>query len=64
VRFEPVGGWAGPIPPEAPVGKWAGPARLRRQAPGGWSGDPDRQRQGSFADADYGEPHGRLPAGG
>jgi hypothetical protein len=50
VRFEPVGGWAGPIGPDAPVGKFAGPARQRGQAAGGWAGDPDRQRQGSFAD--------------
>jgi hypothetical protein len=54
VRSEPVGGFAGPIPPEAPVGKYAGPARRRRQAAGGWVGDPDRQRQGTFADADLG----------
>ena len=52
VRSEPVGGWAGPIAPEAPVGKFAGPPRRRRQASGGWSGEPDRQRQGSFADAE------------
>ena len=52
VRSEPVGGWAGPIGPDAPVGKYAGPPRRRRQAAGGWAGDPDRQRQGSFADAE------------
>jgi hypothetical protein len=52
VRSEPVGGWAGPVGPEAPVGKFAGPARRRRQAAGGWAGVPDRQRQGSFADAE------------
>jgi hypothetical protein len=50
VRLEPVGGWAGPVGPDAPVGKFAGPARFRRQAAGGWAGDPDRERQGSFAD--------------
>ena len=50
VRFEAVGGWAGPVGPDAPVGKFAGPARFRRQAAGGWAGAPDRQRQGSFAD--------------
>jgi hypothetical protein len=52
VRSEPVGGWAGPIGPDEPVGKYAGPPRRRRQAAGGWSGEPDRQRQGSFADAE------------
>jgi len=52
VRSEPVGGWAGPVEPEAPVGKYAGPPRRRRQAAGGWAGEPDRQRQGTFADAD------------
>lgn len=53
VRSEPVGGWAGPIEPDAPVGKFAGPPRLRRQASGGWAGEPDRQRQGSFADGEH-----------
>jgi hypothetical protein len=52
VRSEPVGGWAGPIGPDEPVGKYAGPPRRRRQAAGGWAGEPDRQRQGSFADAE------------
>ena len=55
VRDEPVGGFAGQVAPEAPFGKYAGPARRRRQAAGGWAGDPDRQRQGSFADVDYGD---------
>jgi hypothetical protein len=55
VRTEPVGGFAGVVPPEAPFGKFSGPARKRRQAAGGWAGDPDRQRQGSFADVDYGD---------
>jgi hypothetical protein len=54
VRGEPVGGFAGPVAPRAPFGKYAGPARLRRQAAGGWAGDPDRQRQGTFGDADLG----------
>jgi hypothetical protein len=52
VRSEPVGGWAGPVEPDAPVGKYAGPPRRRRQAAGGWAGEPDRQRQGTFADAE------------
>jgi hypothetical protein len=54
VRREPVGGFAGPVAPEAPVGKYAGRARLRRQAAGGWAGNPDRERQGTFGDADLG----------
>jgi hypothetical protein len=62
VRDEPVGGFAGQVPPEAPFGKYAGPARRRRQAAGGWAGDPDRQRQGSFADVDYGDAAARASA--
>ncbi len=54
LRDEPVGGFAGPVAPEAPVGKYAGPARRRRQAAGGFAGEPDRQRQGTYADADLG----------
>jgi hypothetical protein len=49
---EPVGGFAGPIGPLSPVGTYGDAARLRRQAEGGFAGDPDRQRQGSFADTD------------
>jgi hypothetical protein len=52
VRGEPVGGFAGPVAPDAPVGTYGGGTVLRRQAAGGFAGDPDRQRQGSFADAD------------
>jgi hypothetical protein len=54
VRREPVGGFAGPVDPDAPVGKYAGPARIRRQAAGGWVGAPDGQRQGTYGDADLG----------
>jgi nucleotide-binding universal stress UspA family protein len=52
VRQEAVGGFAGAVDPSAPVGTYAGPPRLRRQGRGGFAGDPDEQRQGSFADAD------------
>jgi len=52
VRREPVGGFAGPIAPDAPVGTYGGTVLRRRQGTGGYSGDPVRQRQGSYADAD------------
>jgi hypothetical protein len=53
VREEPTGGFAGPVGPEAPVGTFAGTVRLRRQGNGSFAGDSDRQRQGSFADAEH-----------
>ena len=52
VRREPVGGFAGPVAPDAPVGTYGNRPVLRRQGAGGFAGDPDEQRQGSFADAD------------
>jgi nucleotide-binding universal stress UspA family protein len=52
IRREAVGGFAGAVNPSAPVGTYAGTPCLRRQARGGFAGDPDEQRQGSFADAD------------
>ncbi len=54
IRRELVGSFAGPVPPDAPVGTYAAPVvrRLRRQGRGAFAGDPDRQRQGSFADVD------------
>jgi hypothetical protein len=52
IRREAVGGFAGAVNPSAPVGTYAGAPCLRRQARGGFAGDPDEQRQGSFADAD------------
>ena len=51
VRAEPVGGWAGPLSPDAPVGTFGDVVRRRRQGAGAFAGDPDRQREGSFADA-------------
>jgi hypothetical protein len=52
VRREPVGGFAGPVAPDAPVGTFGDRRVLRRQGAGGFAGDPARQRQGSFADTD------------
>jgi hypothetical protein len=52
VRREPVGGFAGPVGPDAPVGTYAGSVVLRRQGAGGFAANPDQQRQGSFADTD------------
>jgi hypothetical protein len=52
VRREPVGGFAGTLGPDAPVGTYGNVPRVRRQGAGSFAGDPDRQRQGSFADAD------------
>ena len=53
IRSTPVGGFAGPIGPNAPVGIFASTVVLRRQAAGGFAGHPDQQRQGSFADVEY-----------
>jgi hypothetical protein len=52
VRRERVGTFAGSIGPDAPVGTFGGKVVLRRQAQGGFAGDPDRQRQGSFGDTE------------
>ena len=52
VRDEPVGTFAGSAGPDAPIGTYAGIRRSRRQGAGSFAGDADRQRQGSFADAD------------
>jgi hypothetical protein len=52
IRREPVGGFAGPVAPDAPVGTYGGRVLQRRQGAGSFAGDPDRQRQGSFADTD------------
>jgi hypothetical protein len=52
VRRQLVGGFAGPVGPGAPVGTYGDRQVLRRQGTGGFAGDPDHQRQGSFADAD------------
>ena len=52
VRTERVGGFRGPVGPDAPFGKYAGPPRLRWRAAGGFIAHPDDQRQGSFGDVD------------
>jgi hypothetical protein len=52
VRREPVGGFAGPVAPDAPVGTYGNRPVLRRQGAGSFAGDPDDQRQGSFVDTD------------
>jgi hypothetical protein len=51
-RQEPVGGYAGPFGHDAPVGTYGGSGARRRQGTGGFAGDPDQQRQGSFGDLD------------
>jgi hypothetical protein len=52
VRQEPLGGFAGPIGPDAPVGSFANARRSRRQGHGNFASYPDQLRQGSFADTD------------
>jgi hypothetical protein len=52
IRREPAGGFAGPVAPEAPIGTYGGRVLQRREGAGSFAGDPDQQRQGSFADTD------------
>jgi hypothetical protein len=57
IRREPRGGFAGPVGPDALVGTFADRPRRRSQATGSFAtgslnGEPDRQREGSFADAE------------
>jgi hypothetical protein len=52
IRQEPVGGFAGPVAPDASIGTYGGRVLQRRQGSGGFAGDPDQQRQGAFADTD------------
>jgi nucleotide-binding universal stress UspA family protein len=52
LRQETAGGFAGAVEPDSPVRTYAGTVSLRRQGTGGFAGDPDQQRQGSFGDAD------------
>jgi hypothetical protein len=68
LRSEVAGGFAGPVGPNAPVGRFAGPPLPRWHAAGGFYGDPNRWRQGSFADTeqnlvvsyDRGTPRSRV----
>lgn len=53
IRHESIGGFAGPIAPDAPIGTFGGTTRLRNQPVGAWAGDPSSQRQGSFGDAEH-----------
>jgi hypothetical protein len=57
IRREPAGGFAGPIGHNAPIGSYASVPRRRGQgvggfATGGFAGDPDSRREGSFADVE------------
>ena len=52
IRREPVGGFAGPLAPDAPIGTYGRRTVQRRHGAGSLAGDPDQQRQGSFADTD------------
>jgi hypothetical protein len=52
IRHEPVGGFGGPVAPDAPIGTYGGRPLQRRQGAGSFAGDADQQRQGSFADTD------------
>ena len=54
IRREAVGGYAGPVGPNALIGTYANRRLLRRQATGSFAGNPDLQRQGSYADVDRG----------
>jgi hypothetical protein len=40
------------VTPDAPVGTYGNAPRQRWRGAGSFAGDPDRQRQGSFADTD------------
>jgi hypothetical protein len=51
-RDEPAGTFAGLASPDASVGTYAGTRHPRRAGAGSFAGDPDRQRQGTFADTD------------
>jgi len=52
VHREPVGGFAGTVPPDAPVGTFGNVRHRRREARGAFAGDRHRKREGSFADHD------------
>jgi hypothetical protein len=52
VRREPIGGFAGAVGPSAPVGTYSGGVRPHREGRGGFAGDSDQRRRGSFGDVD------------
>ena len=67
LRREPVGEFLGQADPEAPVGTFGNTTLPRWRPAGGFAGDPDRQREGSFADVDshvvvHPDPGGREHA--
>jgi hypothetical protein len=49
---EPVGGFAGPVQPDARVGSFGDASPKRREGSGAFAGDPDQARQGTFGDSD------------
>ena len=52
IRREPVGGFAGPVGPDAPVGTFAGRTGRRSDDAGSFAGDAHQLRQGSFGDVE------------
>jgi hypothetical protein len=52
LRREPVGEFAGVAAPDARVGTFGDSTLARWRPAGGFAGNPDAQREGSFADAD------------
>ena len=52
IRREPVGGFAGPVEPDAPTGTYGGRVVQRRRSAGSFAGDHDHQRLGSYAGTD------------
>src|SRR3954469_7989004 len=52
LRVEPVGEFAGRAAPDDPVRTFANTTVLRWRPGGSFAGDPDRQREGTFADVD------------
>lgn len=57
IRSEPVGGFAGPLGPDAPVGTFSGRIHRRSDdqgsfATGSSAGDPAGRREGSFGDVE------------
>src|SRR4051812_9546849 len=51
VRHAPVGGFAGPVPPDALIGSFGNVPQVRNQGAGAFVRDAARRRQGSFSDA-------------
>jgi hypothetical protein len=52
LRAERVGAFAGAVDPEQPVGTFGNRRRARREGAGGFAGDADAHRIGSFGDVD------------